>query len=1235
MDFSMRSNTLSWWRALFFMQAAPSIRKAQHRALEPEDMPELHPQGDPSRLEKRFDTLKFETGDGLLWGLVSILKVEISKAMILAFAYAFCVLSGPFLVFSLVEYVSQAGKGEIPFSQGLIAGLFLCFTSASTGLFQHHYFHHCLRIMQSVVSSLNMKIFRQGLRLTRKARMNRPTGDVVNLIGTDTDIVSFAIFEGIELIIRIFIVFCAGAMLIKLLGLAGLFGLLTLIIFMPIARKVARSYMVLDNKIMEHRDSRVSLMSQLLSGIRIVKYFAWEKDMQREVSEVRGLEISTRRKQFKNIGLGLIIYFVGSLVVGVVSFLSAIALGRELDAATLFSALAIFGLLDGSIGSISEIVSIMSSARVSAGRISSFLKEEILPASKAASSSSQGRFELQLENASFRYEDDEQVSLKNINLKIHSGESIAVVGSVGAGKSTLLLSLLEEIPQVEGSLSWLGLEPGKRPALALVPQEALIINGSLRENILLGSPERGEDEWTNIIWASALDKDLLALKGGLNAEIGEQGINLSGGQKQRLNLARAAMRNPDLLLLDDPLSAVDFHTEDQLMDRLLFGLWKNKTKIVVTHRLHHLERFDRVIYMRHGAIEAIGSFQELQDHNALFRSFLQRAEREAKVDDEAPAAKAKAEAVPSEVDSAGFRITDEEERSVGGVQFSVYKTYAKAWLGLNPGLAALQLALVSLLAVGLPVMQQSWLAFWSNHKGSPVLSLGAIELPSFFQQLDGAIILWGSLGFLAILAAAAHQRLWLQRAVGASARIHDRALQSLLLAPLNYFDRTPIGRILNRFSRDMDSVEREIAGNLERTIGPILHTLAAMLILIVNIPLLIFAIVPSLLGYYALQKRYRNASRDSQRLTSIARSPRFAFFKESLQAAPLLRAHEQEENFAKRYETMLGHYQRMFYASILFNRWFSSRIPMLGAIITFGLIAAILWLSQSSALAAGTAGLTLVYALRLCDHLNNAIRAFTVVESNLIAVERLDQLNGLDAEVEPNPQDMLAADAAWPTEGVIEFRDVSLRYAPQLPYVLKSLNLKIEAHKKLGVIGRTGAGKSTLFQSLYRFVLPNEGQILIDGIDTKRIPLDRLRRAIAIIPQDPILFKGSLRRNLDRFSQYSDEQIFTALRRSHIEEWVNSLAGVLSAEVKESGSNFSQGQRQQLCLARALLIDSPIIVLDEATASVDVATDALIQETIRIECRDKTVLIIAHRLETLGLCDAVVEMREGRAYSIR
>lgn len=1234
----MRAIAIRWFRVLFFMQAAASIRKAQSQALEPDDMPPLHSQGDPSQLSGDFADLPVSTGDGLLFGLIKVLQNNIVKAMFLAFCYALCVLAGPLLIFSLVDYVNKASSGGVPLSTGLMAGFFLCLAGASTGLFQHHYFHNCLRIMQTVVSALNMRIFRHGLRLTRKARMNRPTGDIVNLLGTDTDIVSFAIFEGIELIIRIFMIICASAMLIYLLGPAALYGLLTLFIFMPVASRVAKSYMTLDDKIKEHRDQRVSLMSQLLSGIRIIKYFAWEKDMQREIADVRALEIAARRRQFQNYSSSLIIYFAGSLTVGVVTFLAAIAMGRELDAATIFAALAIFGLLDGSIGSISEIVSILSSARVSAARIASFLSEPVFPANQKQSARGDG-FAIELKDAAYQYEDAEDASLSHLNFRIEEGESIAVVGGVGAGKTTLLLSLLQEIPLTHGAMNWEGLAKGTRPHLAYVPQEALIMNGTVRDNILLGSSGGRDMPLDEILWAAALDKDLASLAGGLEAEIGEQGINLSGGQKQRLNLARAALRNPDLLLLDDPLSAVDFHTEDQLMERLLFGLWAKKTKIVVTHRLHHLDRFDRVIFMQDGKVLGLGSFAELEAHNAAFRLFLQRSDRDLVQD--LPEEKRKRPsafempAVSVSDRSTTVRITDDEERTVGGIHLSVYKTYAKAWLGQRKLQSILQLILVCTLAVGLPVLQQSWLAYWSNHVAAPQSDDFWSRLPIALQGLQGAIFLWAGIGFLAVLAAALHQRLWLHRALQAGADIHNRSLAALLKTPLSYFDRTPIGRILNRFSRDMDSVEREIAGNLERTIGPILHTLAAMLILVVNIPLLGLAIFPALGAYYALQRLYRFASRDSQRLTSIGRSPRFAFFKESLQAAPLLRAHAEEDNFAKKYEGLLAHYQRMFYATILFNRWFSSRIPLLGSAITFALIAAILWLSQTSGIAAGTAGLCLVYALRLCDHLNNAIRAFTVVESNLIGVERLDQLRELEAEVEPADLGRLEDDREWPLEGGLEFKNVSVGYAPHLPLILTDFNLKIEPRQKIGIIGRTGAGKSTLFQLLFRFITPTDGQVLIDGVDTATVSLERLRRSLAIIPQDPILFMGSLRNNLDRFGQFDDDRIWTALKRAHLEGWVRSLQGGLSAEVKESGSNFSQGQRQQLCLARALLIDSKIIVMDEATASVDVATDALIQETLRVECRDKTVLIIAHRLETLGLCDRVMEMRDGQALFIR
>jgi ABC-type multidrug transport system fused ATPase/permease subunit len=1202
---------------VFFRAAVPALRLARHRPLESHDLPAPPSSLNPEALPQGLFTIPVSSGMALLRGIIAVLRKELCLSLLLALAYAACVLSGPLLVYSLVDFVRDAAVGKAELSQGLWAGLGLCVTTSLTGMLQHHYFFNCLKLWQMIVTAMNLRIFRHGLLLTRKSRMNRSTGDVVNLLGTDSEVVGFFQFEMVEVITRLFMIAASSIMLVALLGWAGLIGLAALIFVVPLARSIAKRYRRYDDEIMSHRDARVSLMASILAGMRIVKSFAWESEMLSEVDRIRTKEIAARRRLFNITAGSNLIYSGGSLLVGVASFVSAILMGRTLDTPTLFSALALLGILDASIGILSEIVAILVSGRVSADRIASFLRDpvfaqkaKLLPAEAVG---------LEMANASYQFEDGPSPVLKSLDLSIKAGESVAIIGPVGAGKTALLLALLGEVPRVSGAFRWVA---GRdEPSIAYVPQDSLIMNGTLRENIEFGV-KVDNSRLAMAVAAAALEPDLRMLNGGLDAEIGEQGINLSGGQKQRVNLARAACLDCDVLLLDDPISAVDFHTENAVMDNLIFGLWKDKTRIVVTHRLHHLERFDRIVLLRQGLVIANGSYRGLIEENAAFRIFLQRVQHR---EEDVPAKPDPATQEPNgkiKVEES-VRLTDDETRQIGSVELSVYKSYAKAWAGAKPFKTTLIALLMSALAIGSPVLQQSWIAYWSDHREQ----LGLTLLK--------AVGIWSALGLLTVISALLFQRLWLIQAQSAGRAIHDSALKAILRSPLNYFDRTPIGRILNRFSRDMDSVEREIAQNLERTIGPVLHTLAAVLIIVTNIPPLLFVIGPALFAYYALQNLYRAASRDAQRLTSVARSPRFAFFKESLQASAVIRAHGQTENFVHKYQGLVTEYLQRFYGAIIFNRWFSSRIPLLGGVITFGLIAAILFLARTGQVTAGVAGLTLVYALRLCDHLNNAIRSFTVVESNMIGVERLSELKSLPPEIDASLSEFDLCETEWPSQGAICFEKVSVRYASHLPLVLQGCDITISARQKVGIIGRTGAGKSTLFQVLYRFVRPTSGRVLIDGVDTAVIPLNRLRRSMAIIPQDPVLFQGSLRSNIDRFRAYDDESVWRALRRAHLEEWVRSLPGGLEAELKEMGANFSQGQRQQVCLARALLLDTKIVVLDEATASVDVVTDTLIQQTIREEFRDKTVLIIAHRLETLSLCDRVIEMREGRPQLIR
>ncbi|WP_141735555.1 ATP-binding cassette domain-containing protein [Oligoflexus tunisiensis] len=1231
----MLQRVYSLFGSLFFTQAEDLIKKARQTPLDPSDLPELPAKSD--RFPQAFSDVKAGSGSQLILHILDIMKKDIGTAALLGLFSALCSLSIPLLIFRLVDFVNQAARGDLQLSLGLAAGFFLCLVSALTGLLQQYYLHACQKFLMHIMSGLNLRIYQHGLTLTRCNQHKQTTGDLVNLMNMDAETLGRGFIDLVEVSLKAFMVLATSWMLIDLLGWAAVLGLSVLGITAPLSRFLIRNFIRLDGQIMGNRDRRVSLVSQVLSGIRIVKYFAWEPRILAETQAIRKKETDARWRLFRSNSLALFICMSSSLLVGLVSFGAAWQSGRALDAAVIFSSLALFGMLDGLVGNLTDSVSILSAARVSAGRISRFLSD-----GRAAETAPQGQrykgpLGLTFRKASWQYRDADQPVLTDINLGIQPGEAVAIIGPVGSGKSSLLLGALKEIALVEGQMNWDGLPAGHKPHVAYVPQTPCLLNATLQDNLCLGHKLVDTHALDKAIHAACLGPDIKRLRGGLQAEIGEQGLNLSGGQKQRVNLARAALLDPQVVLLDDAISAVDFATEDQLMRRLIFGLWQKKTRLVVTHRLRHLARFDRVLFIMDGRIIGNGPVAELLIHNQAFRDFYNDAQQGHTSDEDTEEPAATRDAAAPSADSTETRITQDEDRAFGAVQGTVYKSYFKALLqsrrGHFVGMACLML-MVSLLSIGLPLLQNTWLAFWSDHYHAtrPVPHDLWSLLPSFIQQTPGALLAWGALGLLTIIAAVGQQMLWLRRSLIAGIRLHDAAYSAVLRAPLAFFDSTPGGRILNRFSRDVDAVEREVAWNLERTLVPVFHACAALLLLLINLPILALVIAPALFIYHRFQRDYRKASRDAQRIFSMARSPRLAFFKETLQCTAIIRAHDQAPTFTARYQTLFRQFQEGFYGTVLLNRWFSVRVPLLGGLLSFGLVSTILLLASAGRLAPGIAGLVLVYGTRLWDHLNSAIRSFTTVESNMISVERLQHFQSLEAEQDsPAVDSPVTGDAQWPQKGAVEFENVSVRYAANQPLILKNCNFQIQPGQKVGIIGRTGAGKSTLLQALFRFINPCSGRVLIDGVDTATIPLHRLRRSIAIIPQDPLLFQGTLRSNLDRFERFSDQDIWAALRRAHLLEWAQRLPSGLYEEIRENGGNLSLGQRQLLCLARALLLDTRIIVMDEATASVDVLTDSLIQQTIEEECQDRTVLMIAHRLETLELCDTIIEMVDGKA----
>jgi ABC-type multidrug transport system fused ATPase/permease subunit len=1253
-NYFMRLSLIDALRRIYkfalFGHVTPTIVLGSRHILSAKDMPDLHIKFAPQTAIERIKVLSFGDGRALLFSLIKSLRKEILAMLLVLSIATFANLVSPLLIHRLISFVANAKTTSLYY--GFSLALLLSLSSMTYATLLQHYYYMVLGNMQLIINGLNHHIYLKTLKISRYSQQKRATGDVVNLMGTDSDAVAEFIFAASDLLFAAITIVVVIAMLFSFLGVAALAGLFAFIFVIPITRYLVRRFTKLDEQLMQFRDQRVSLVSQVLSGIRIVKYFAWGDKMLKEIDAIRKQEILCQRKLANSSCISLIIYFTGSTLVGVAAFTAYIWQGQALDAATIFSCVALFSMLDGPLGSLSDFISKFTAAFVSANRISEYLRENenCNIAEDLVLSDPNKAFGVRWENYSAKYIGSPQLNLERITAEITAGESVAIVGTIGGGKSSLLLSLLDEIPCEGGSIIFPELNTLKQPRFAYVPQEAFTLNGTIKENIVFGA-EGGlsDSEIDSAIFSAVFDQDIKTFNGELDAEIGEHGINLSGGQKQRLALARAVAASPGMVLLDDPLSAVDHATEDLLAERLIFGKWKDITRIVVTHRLKHLHRFDRIIFLDRGSIVAQGSLMELMRISLRFCEFY--AEHSKK--DEADALSENlnnnkdSKIAPSRLDvfsNQNSRITEDEDRESGAVNSKVYLKYLHAMAGEKVKLKPLILPILvlsTLVVTLIPILQNAWLAVWTNQlvenndkaalAGSWLNRTVTAWLAPFVADDLWNVFMYGLLGLLVILAALMRQALWLHRAITACQHLHDTALAATLKASLRFFDSTPIGRILNRFSRDVDSTGWDLSWAMEHTVRGFFSTLASILVLVTLVPIIIVVILPMLYFYAKLQSLYRAASREVQRLTSIARSPRFAHFKETLNGLIVIRAYKRQNAFAATYQNKLHHYQSMFHSLVIFNRWFSIRIPLLAALITFAVTLSIIYFSHRGAILAGTAGLALMYSLRFWEALNWSVRSFSQMEAKMTSVERLSHYASLPAEVEVIGTQTLAANIPWPAFGHLQFENVTARYAQHLPDILKNVSFSIPAGSKTGFIGRTGAGKSTLFQVLYRFINQHEGRILIDGIDTRSIPLDRLRRALAIIPQDPTLFSGTLRSNIDRFEQHSDANIWQALRRAHLEKFVRHLPGQLNTEVKENGNNFSQGQRQLFCLARALLIDAKIIVMDEATASVDVETDQLIQQTIQNEFHGKTKLIIAHRLNSLRDCDLIIELTNGHA----
>uniref|UniRef100_A0A8C6IU16 ABC-type glutathione-S-conjugate transporter n=1 Tax=Melopsittacus undulatus TaxID=13146 RepID=A0A8C6IU16_MELUD len=880
-------------------------------------------------------------------------------------------------------------------------------------------------------------------------------------------------------------------------------------------------------------------------------------------------------------------------------------------------------------------------AKVSLNRLAAFLNlEELSPESSSRNTSDCAQASIIIRNGTFCWSKDISPCLRRIDLTVPQGSLLAVVGQVGAGKSSLLSALLGELETVDGYVS-------VKDTVAYVPQQAWIQNASVEDNILFGK-EMDETWFNTVIDACALQPDLESFPAGWKSEIGEKGINISGGQKQRVNLARAVYQKASIYLLDDPLSAVDAHVGQHIFEHVLGpnGLLKDKTRVLVTHTLNILPQMDNIVFLVDGTISEIGSYQELLQRNGAFAEFLHShvtAEEKAGTgfpgvgdtkgtiasrngssqeklfsDSSVKSAAMGRETTPGSQDSTTAaatkgRLTKDEKTQHGRVHTSIYAAYLKA-TGL-PLCVCIILLFTCQQVVSF--FRGYWLSLWTDdaiHNGTQ-------------QHTELRVGVFGALGVVQALGRFASTAAVLLGGVLASQKLFLQLLRNVARSPMVFFEQTPIGNLLNRFSREMDAIDSVIPDKLKSLLGFLFNVLEIYLVIIVATPRAAMAIVPLTLLYAAFQHFYVVTSCQLRRIEAARRSPIYSHISETFQGSSVIRAYKDQDRFILKSNFLVDENQRICFPGAVADRWLATNLELLGNGIV--LFAALFAAMGRTYLSPGTAGFSISYALQITGVLNWMVRSWTEIENNIVSVERVREYLRTPKEAPWTLNNKLQGQV-WLTEGRIEFRNYSLRYRPNLELALKHVNVTIKGQEKIGITGRTGAGKSTLAVGLLRLVEAAEGVILIDGLDIAQLGLHDLRSKITVIPQDPVLFSGSLRMNLDPLNQYTDADIWTALELTQLKNFVADLPDQLEYKCTDQGENLSTGQKQLVCLARALLRKAKILILDEATAAVDLETDLQIQSTLRTQFKDSTVLTIAHRINTIMDCDRILVLENGR-----
>ncbi|CAR25148.1 ATP-binding cassette glutathione S-conjugate transporter YCF1 [Lachancea thermotolerans CBS 6340] len=1157
------------------------------------------------------------------------------------------------LIKFVTDYTDQNAFSQVPIVKGFMLSIGMFLVSVFQTSLLHQYFLRAFDTGMNAKSGLTSVIYQKALVLSNEASSASSTGDIVNLMSVDVQRIQDLTQWGQIIWSGPFQLILCLVSLYKLLGNSMWIGVIIMVITIPANSLIMRYQKKLQKVQMKYKDGRTRLISEILNNIKSLKLYAWEEPYRKKLDYVRN------EKELKNLRRMGITNACASFQFNVIPFLvSCSTFGvfiwtqdAPLTTDLVFPALTLFNLLAFPLAVIPTAITAFVEASVSITRLQSFLTNEELQRDSVQRKSKvtkKGEVAVNVgADATFLWQrkPEYKVALKNINFAAKKGKLTCVVGKVGSGKSALIQAILGDLFRVKGFASVHG-------SIAYVSQVPWIMNGTVKDNILFGH-KYDESFYTMTLKACALIVDLAVLPKGDQTLVGEKGISLSGGQKARLSLARAVYARADTYLLDDPLAAVDEHVTKHLVEHVLGpnGLLASKTKVLATNKITVLSIADHIALLENGEIIQQGSYDDVTSAKSsalskIISTFGKKPEK-SKTGENTVATTPELGAIAgSEIDlkklddkliqedtrslrrasdatlrSLGFDDEEQpslrEHREQGKVKWDVYMEYAKA---CNPKHVLLFLAFV-VLSMFLSVMSSVWLKHWSevntkygfNPNSSKYLTvLFLLGVGSAISTLIQTVILW------------------VYCTIHGSRYLHNIMADAVFKAPMSFFETTPIGRILNRFSNDIFKVDELLGRTFAQFFVNAIKVSFTIIVICFSTWQFILVILPMGTLYIYYQQYYLRTSRELRRLDSVTRSPIYAHFQETLGGISTIRGYNQQKRFVHINQARVDNNMSAYYPSVNANRWLAFRLEFIGSVIILAASSLSVLRLKQGALTPGMIGLSVSYALQITQSLNWIVRMTVEVETNIVSVERIKEYANLESEA-PAVIESNRPSEDWPSQGSIKFENYSARYRPELELSLKDINLDIKPQERIGIVGRTGAGKSSLTLALFRIIEAASGRIYIDGLPIDSIGLRDLRHHLSIIPQDSQLFEGTIRENIDPTNEYTDEQIWRALELSHLKDHVKGLGKEeLDAPLTEGGSNLSVGQRQLMCLARALLIPSKILVLDEATAAVDVETDQVIQETIRTAFKNRTILTIAHRINTILDSDRILVLDSGK-----